>query len=426
MMKRIKFVDLFAGIGGFHKAMEIVAEKNNYEIECVFISEIDEKAISTYSNNFSIEKHKIINIRDLDKNTSQVPDHDFLFAGFPCQTFSNAGKKKGFLDEIRGTLFFDIINILKNKKPKYILLENVKHLINHDNGRTWELITDTLSNKLGYIMPVQPLILSPHEFGIPQERQRVFIPGVLREKTEVKDEHITFDFSELKLNNKLLDSNINKVRKYIQNNFLEKNVDRKYFLDETKNTYILHVFNAWDVFLKHVKKPPGRTMPVIWAYEFGKKYSLEGMVAWKKKYILDIRNIYKNNKEFIDRWLREYRVHTWKKREQKFEWQAGRDVIDLKSSFIQLRQSGIRCKKPIKFPTLVAMVQIPIIYDSQNNAWRYITPRETANLQNFPKNYKIYSDIKCENNDFHSYKQFGNSVNVLIVSYIQETLLKNY
>jgi len=135
-VRKIKFIDLFAGIGGFHKALEIVAKKNNYDIECVFVSEIDQEAIKTYTSNFLVDKEKIINIRDLDDDVTQVPEHDFLFAGFPCQTFSNAGKKKGFLDEIRGTLFFEIVKILKNKKPKFILLENVKYLVNHDDGKT--------------------------------------------------------------------------------------------------------------------------------------------------------------------------------------------------------------------------------------------------------------------------------------------------
>ena len=212
-MRKIKFIDLFAGIGGFHKAMEIVAKNNNYDIECVFVSEIDPYAIKTYLNNFLINEEKIINIKDLDDSSSQVPDHDFLFAGFPCQSFSNAGNKKGFLDEIRGTLFFDIAKILKNKKPKYILLENVKHLINHDNGKTWKIIIDTLRDELGYIIPKDPLVLSPEQFGTPQGRQRVFIPGVLKEKTNTLEKNINFDFEKLKLNNQLNNSDDNKVIK---------------------------------------------------------------------------------------------------------------------------------------------------------------------------------------------------------------------
>ena len=134
-MKKIKFIDLFAGLGGFRVVLEKIAKKKNIKTECVLVSEIDDKVIKTYKNNFG-NNEKFIYIRDIDDKCSQVPDHDFLFAGFPCQCFSNAGKKMGFLDEIRGTLFFDIAKILKCKKPKFILLENVKYLTKHDNGNT--------------------------------------------------------------------------------------------------------------------------------------------------------------------------------------------------------------------------------------------------------------------------------------------------
>ncbi|BAC44766.1 DNA (cytosine-5-)-methyltransferase [Malacoplasma penetrans] len=426
-MKSIKFIDLFAGIGGFHKALERVAKKNNFNIECVFVSEIDNEAIKTYSSNFSVDKEKIINIRDLDESASQVPDHDFLFAGFPCQTFSNAGKKKGFLDEIRGTLFFDIAKILKNKKPKYILLENVKHLVNHDNGKTWEIIIKTLK-EIGYLIPKEPLILSPHEFGIPQERYRVFIPGVLRESVNINEEYINLDLQEYKKIGYIDYSNPIETKNKIKNDFLSQSVNKKYFLDKKndKDAYLLRVFDAWDEFLKKVKKPEGKTLPVIWTFEFGQNYSLEGLPSWRKKYISDMRSIYEKNKGFIDAWLKKHKVSEWNKREQKFEWQAGKDITSLKDSFIQLRQSGIRCKRPIKFPTLVAMVQIPIIFDYDAKKWRHLTPRETANLQSFPEDFKIYSDLSKNNNDFYSYKQFGNSINVKIASYIQEYLLKNY
>lgn len=429
-MQNIKFIDLFAGIGGFHKALENVANKNKFNIECVFVSEIDQESIVTYINNFSIEKEKIINIRDLDENATQIPNHDFLFAGFPCQTFSNAGKKKGFLDEIRGTLFFDIVKILENKKPKYILLENVKHLVNHDQGKTWEIIIKILKNDLGYIIPKKPLILSPHEFGIPQERYRVFIPGVLKNQTNKDIEELTFNFENLKNNNILKNKSVIEIKKHIWENYLEKNIDDRYFLNPNneKDKYLINVFEAWNDFLINIKKPPNRTLPVIWTFEFNNDYPINDFPVWKQKYITDMRNIYTENKKYIDKWLKKYKVNSWNKREQKFEWQAGKDIKSIKDSFIQLRQSGIRCKSPIKFPTLVAMVQIPLIYDNNNQYWRYLTPREVANLQSFPKEYKIYNEINInkKNNDFYSYKQFGNSVNCFIVSLIQEQLLKKY
>src|SRR6266487_520244 len=141
--KQLKFVDLFAGIGGFHLAIKEIIKDG----ECVFASEIDEKCIEVYRKNFNHqgETSDITTICPQD-----IPDHDFLFAGFPCQSFSNAGKKKGFLDAIRGNLFFNIVEILKEKKPKYFLLENVKHLVKHNHGKTWQTIQEAIKD-LGYI-----------------------------------------------------------------------------------------------------------------------------------------------------------------------------------------------------------------------------------------------------------------------------------
>lgn len=423
-MKKIKFVDLFAGIGGFHKALEKTAAINNHEIECVFVSEIDKESIKTYSGNFNIDKEKIINIRDIDDECSQVPDHDFLFAGFPCQTFSNAGNKKGFLDEIRGTLFFDIAKILTIKKPKYILLENVKHLVNHDGGKTWKIIIEKLID-IGYKVPDinNPLVLSPHQFGIPQDRKRVFIPGYFVGKEIAKKESLVLDFSQHNdTSNKLDYDNPFLSKKYIWDNFLDKNVSDNYYLKN--DCYLTKVFNAWNEFLKKVKRIPGRTLPVIWASEFGKNYDTSGFPSWRKKYIEDMRDLYKNNKVFIDLWIKKHDVLSWKKREQKFEWQAGKDMNDIHDSFIQLRQSGIRCKRPIKFPTLVAMVQIPIVFEKGVNKWRHLTPKEVGKLQSYPPEYKTYIEIDGNCNDFYAYKQFGNSVNVDVVSLIQQELMK--
>ncbi|QHX35755.1 DNA (cytosine-5)-methyltransferase 1 [Spiroplasma sp. TIUS-1] len=423
-MGKIRFIDLFAGIGGFHKALEKTAAITKDDIECVFVSEIDKESIKTYSGNFNIDKEKIINIRNVDSECSQVPDHDFLFAGFPCQTFSNAGNKKGFLDEIRGTLFFDIAKILHKKKPKYILLENVKHLVNHDNGKTWKIIIEKLI-EIGYMVPDvnNPLILSPHQFGIPQDRKRVFIPGYYVGPEVAKNESLDLDFSEYNQTSFNLNySEPMETKKYIWDNFLEKNVSEEYYLNE--GSYLVKVFDAWNEFLKNVKRNSGRTLPVIWASEFGKNYDISDLPNWRKKYISDMREIYKNNKNFIDAWIEKYNVLSWKKREQKFEWQAGVDMDDIHDSFIQLRQSGIRCKRPIKFPTLVAMVQIPIVFEKGVNKWRYLTPGEVGKLQSFPTDYKNYVDIEKNSNNFYAYKQFGNSVNVEIVSIIQQELIK--
>lgn len=173
MSEKFKFIDLFCGIGGFHQAMAQLGG------ECVFASEIDQYCIETYKENYHIDPN--IDIRDV--NVEQIPSHDVLCAGFPCQSFSLAGNRKGFCDT-RGTLFFEIERILKHHHPKYIILENVKNLTRHDNGNTWKTIEQSLHN-LGYRLTPTPLILSPHNFGTPQERESCYIrnPSTIKSRS---------------------------------------------------------------------------------------------------------------------------------------------------------------------------------------------------------------------------------------------------
>lgn len=159
----MKFIDLFAGIGGFHQAAKQLGW------ECVFASEIDKYACITYEAN-----HEIKPQGDITKiDAKNIPDHDILMAGFPCQSFSIAGKRKGF-EDTRGTLFFEIARILKHKQPNMFLLENVKGLKSHDGGKTFATILDTLK-QLGY--DVHWNILNTKDYGIPQNRERIFILG---------------------------------------------------------------------------------------------------------------------------------------------------------------------------------------------------------------------------------------------------------
>lgn len=164
---KFKFIDLFSGIGGFHQAMVNLGGK------CVFASEIDKEAIKTYQYNYGIDSaHDITKTKEED-----IPKHDVLCAGFPCQAFSKAGQQLGFTDKTKGTLFFEIIRILKYHKTPYIILENVRNLTSHDNGKTWIIIKNAL-NEIGYIISEDPFIISPHQLGIPQLRERVIILGV--------------------------------------------------------------------------------------------------------------------------------------------------------------------------------------------------------------------------------------------------------
>lgn len=161
--KDFTFIDLFSGIGGFRLAFESVGGK------CVFSSDIDKWANETYFMNFGEYPHG--DISEIDAN--QIPDHDILCAGFPCQPFSIGGYRKGFCDT-RGTLFFEIERILKAKKPKMFLLENVKGLTNHDKGKTFKVIKESLWN-LGYSIFYQ--VLNSKDYGVPQNRERIFIVG---------------------------------------------------------------------------------------------------------------------------------------------------------------------------------------------------------------------------------------------------------
>jgi DNA (cytosine-5)-methyltransferase 1 len=172
----MKIIDLFAGIGGIRLGFENIFD----DVRCVFTSEIDKFAVQTYQANFGAEDVA----GDITQiNEAAIPDHDILLAGFPCQPFSQAGLKKGF-DDTRGTLFFDIERILLHKKPQAFLLENVKQLKGHDGGRTLHIILEHLK-QAGYKTSVQTL--KAKDFGIPQNRERIYIVGFL-------DHTISFEF----------------------------------------------------------------------------------------------------------------------------------------------------------------------------------------------------------------------------------------
>ena len=181
MNKSFKFIDLFAGIGGFHLAC------HNMGGECVFASEWDKNARKTYTANYRLISP---NLFDKDGNPTKnfagditkvdpkdIPDFDVLCGGFPCQPFSQAGLKKGFADT-RGTLFFNVANIIKEKNPKVVLLENVRGLLTHDNGNTFEVIKNTM-DELGYSFHYK--ILKASDYGVPQNRPRLYMVGIRKD-----------------------------------------------------------------------------------------------------------------------------------------------------------------------------------------------------------------------------------------------------
>ena len=383
LMRKFKFIDLFAGIGAFHIALESLGG------ECVFAAEIDKDAVETYQENFNMDAYC-----DMFKvDAKDIPEHDVLCAGFPCQAFSQGGHMLGFADT-RGTLFFEIERILSEHKTKYIILENVKHLVNHDGGRTFEVIKTKLQ-ELGYILTADPLILSPHQFGIPQRRERIFILGI--HKSILSD---TIKYLSVAPPVPLL----NECCAY---SILDDVVDEKYNITD----YELKVLSAWDEFRKLVGST---TTPVLFD-EFGLDYDVSDLVAWKQNYILNNRALYLKHKNVIDAWAEKWNVKDFKLRDRKFEWQAGEETPSVFDALIQPRQSGIRCKRPNYYPTLVAMVQTPII----GKLKRRLTPREAARLQSFPDTYKLNSS------DQKAFKQLGNSANVELIKYVALQLFAN-
>lgn len=208
---KFTFIDLFAGIGGFRLAMQNLGGK------CIYSSEWDKEAKKTYKANFGETP-----FGDITKETtkSYIPDNfDVLCAGFPCQAFSIAGKRGGF-EDTRGTLFFDVAEIIKRKKPKAIFLENVKGLVTHDNGKTLDVILNTLE-ELDYAVHVK--IINAKNFGVPQNRERIFIIGFNKDKV---GNYNVFNFPE-------------STQEVFINNFIENNVEGYDISEHLQKSYLL-------------------------------------------------------------------------------------------------------------------------------------------------------------------------------------------
>ena len=211
----LKYLSLFSGIGGF----EVGIQKSDIPMECILYSEIDKYASSIYSRHFP--RHRNLgDVREIE--TESLPGFDFLVGGFPCQSFSHAGKRRGF-DDTRGTLFFEIARILKDKRPKYFLLENVRGLLHHDKGKTFKRILEVLAS-LGYY--VQWEIFNSKKF-VPQNRERIFIKGYLGE--ECGGEVLSFRGAD-----KTVDGGLDNRR--ISNTYYNGRTGRIHKPDELMNT----------------------------------------------------------------------------------------------------------------------------------------------------------------------------------------------
>lgn len=382
----ITFIDLFCGIGGFHTALSKIG------LKCIVACDIDKKCREVYKNNYKITPTD--DVKNINENS--MPDFDILCAGFPCQPFSNGGKKKTFSDD-RGLLFDEIIRIAKIKQPRFMFLENVKHIMKVSNGEVLEYIKIRIAST-GY--KLQIFNISPHNYGIPQQRERVYFVCIRNDIYDGTD-------IVLPINTKKIDLT----------NYLDTAVDEKYNIDGD----LLEVLNAWDEMIKQFDVGE-KISPTIMINDAFNPYTEEEFNLfpdWKQEYITKNKPLIEKYRPQFETWYLKYKC-ILQKREiyGKLEWQTGviKENDSIFNHFIQVRQSGIRVKKAEYFPTLVAISQIPI-YGKEK---RYITPRECARLQSFPEEFNLSV------NDKISYKQMGNSVNVDNVHTIVHTTLKKY
>lgn len=419
MSKLIKFIDLFAGIGGMRIGMESALNDLKIKHKCVFSSEINKNASYTYNLNFN-EYPK----GDIYKFSKNIPNFDFLLGGFPCQPFSYAGKKKGFGDT-RGTLFFEIEKIISKYKPKGFILENVRGIISHDKGRTVNTIINKLS-KLGY--KVEYKICNSANYNLPQNRVRVFFIGILGKKIK---SNIISDFGpsdtyDLGGNNNQLNLFYDYKKFKTLKSILENQPSKKYdcskdFIkkldNHLSNRSLLHgkrlidyrggnSIHSWELGIKgKCSKEEINFMNQLISNRRKKVYGehQDGKMLTKKQ----IKNFYKKNnlEKLLNSLLKKGYI---KKVQNKYNPICGNMSFEV-----------FKFLDPDKISTTLTASDTNRLGVFYKNRIRRITPREAARIQGFPNNFILNP------NDNLAYSQLGNAVSVPVVRCIVADLFKN-
>lgn len=412
MVMRFKFVDLFAGIGGFHMAL------TSLEGECVFASEIDGNAVKIYENTWMGGKKFVSgDINDyIYESDTNVPEHDLLTAGFPCQPFSKSGNQRG-INEARGTLFWSIARVLEHRKPKLIILENVRNLYGPKHKDDYLRMVGIL-REIGYAVSDKPTILSPHKIpaaagGTAQHRERVFITGVyvgpkvakkmLDLQPLVADEEIKdFEVPSWNLDTYLVNLSPSEIPQYAKLSKVE-----------------IEAIEIWSDFVNLIRSQPLSKLPSfpIWTEYLRPRKNIRipsGTPDWKRKFIEQNAHFFESNQKLLKNWLKKLNDSEITPSMKKFEWQAG-ETVSLNETLLQFRPSGLRAKRRNYVPAFVAINQTTILAKER----RKLLVAEAAKLQGFRTKIRF-----GDQEPSISYKQIGNAVHPGIVGFVLERLLE--
>jgi DNA-methyltransferase (dcm) len=424
MPKLIKFIDLFAGMGGLRKGFELACSNKGFDVNCVFTSEIKPHAIQILQQNYPNEKiHG--DITQIDEK--DIPDFDFLLAGFPCQAFSAAGKRLGFSDT-RGTLFFDVERILREKKPYGFVMENVEGLVNHDKknkndkiGQTLTTILECLDN-LNY--KVSWGIHDAKSFGVPQERRRVYIVGTKREAPSIG----AFDEKRAVLKSILENGLQCKESRFIDLLLSHYAIDDLYgraIKDKRGGDNNIH---SWDIEIKgSVSNDQKVLLNIMLCERRKKKWAEDYGIDWMDGMPLTLEHIksfyeHENLEDMLDdlvakKYLKKEhpKRKVDNKRVQDKTLPIGYNIVAGKMSFEiskVLDPNGVA-------PTLVAM-DMRHLFVADNGGLRNLSLKEGLRMFGYPENYRLEIEQEL------GYDLLGNTVVVPVVTAVSERVLEIY